>query len=263
MDQDSWLELAAAPLQSRGAGYFNARGATHGEEASSRFLIADDHGEQRAAIAFAIPDAASNCCAANGSCRPGLARYSSSSSARVFSDLISSDAADGADAHRYGCGDELDATATHELLDCAGDCPSVWPPFADYDAALAGATDDAAGQPKQLALLERDFSRRPPEPWEQSFRFGAAGRLDLTGGPARKQRAVATGIAYYHRFGATGSRWREPPNLLNPFWRATLVPWNIDAQGSADLDRVLVQAGASDAALAYRALTARGYRGAK
>jgi hypothetical protein len=48
-----------------------------------------------------------------------------------------------------------------------------------------------------------------------------------------KLSAVANGIAYYHRRTAIG----EPPNMLNPFWRATLVPGEVDSHGVGGGDR--------------------------
>jgi hypothetical protein len=59
------------------------------------------------------------------------------------------------------------------------------------------------------------------------FRFS---RTSGQNGPYDMQRAidqltaVSAGITYYHRRDHLG----EPPNLLNPYWRATLVPIELD-----------------------------------
>lgn len=72
-----------------------------------------------------------------------------------------------------------------------------------------------------------------------------------------RQTAVSTGLAYYHR----REHWREPPNLLNPYWRATLVPATVDSSGAEDFVDELNGAGVGWAAEAYEALRAQGYRG--
>jgi hypothetical protein len=60
-----------------------------------------------------------------------------------------------------------------------------------------------------------------------------------------EHRALATGLAYYHR-PSHPDRWREPPNFLNPFWRATLVPASVESSANGDefhtrLDEVFAQ----------------------
>ncbi|HZI03174.1 MAG TPA: hypothetical protein VEZ71_04095, partial [Archangium sp.] len=106
------------------------------------------------------------------------------------------------------------------------------------------------------------------DPWNLLFRFRftpeSNGTFDshglhlADGTDISVQAALATGLAYYHRRG----RWNEPPNLWNPFWRATLVAADIDTGG--DLRR-----GGTDipdtvggpAAEAYRQLISAGYKG--
>jgi hypothetical protein len=78
------------------------------------------------------------------------------------------------------------------------------------------------------------------------------GNLDIS-----RQTALSAGIAYYHRHG----HWREPPNLLNPYWRATLVPYDVDEDGDDDVRSTLNDVGVGWAADAARALQTNGYTG--
>ena len=64
-------------------------------------------------------------------------------------------------------------------------------------------------------------------------------------------------MAYYHRPG----HWKEPPNLWNPFWRATLVRADIDDPTLSDARVSLTAARADWASEALRKLMAVGYRG--
>lgn len=99
----------------------------------------------------------------------------------------------------------------------------------------------AWGVPKMPVLLAKLDDEKKPLPWELDFKFrmrkGSKGTsLDLNGGSDKgmpKLSAVANGIAYYHRRTAIG----EPPNMLNPFWRATLVPGEIDSRDPGGGDR--------------------------
>ncbi|MBS1150630.1 MAG: hypothetical protein H6Q89_2328, partial [Myxococcaceae bacterium] len=79
--------------------------------------------------------------------------------------------------------------------------------------------------------------------WELDFTFffrsaGPGTRFDNRGEELHganagrlvdKAVALAAGMTYYHRKGnLTRPYWLEHPNLLNPFWRATLVATDID-----------------------------------
>ncbi len=133
------------------------------------------------------------------------------------------------------------------------------------------ASDDGAngawGQPKLPVMLVREEPAQK-DPWDLmvNFRMGTVGddhTLKL-GERAKldEMTALATGMAYYHRRGA----WREGPNMLNPFWRANLVPLAIDERksGSAwnedptrfgnrdDVPAMLQAAGHRQQARAYR-----------
>jgi hypothetical protein len=139
-----------------------------------------------------------------------------------------------------------------------------------------GGKDDVWGQPKNFAIIQRDYRQRDPrriDPWNLFFRFRFSGEskpgtgFDGRGlqlGPAgsytdiSRQTALSTGIAYYHR----RDHWREPPNLLNPYWRATLVPATVDKTGSDDLKDELRGAGVGWAADTYSALERQGFKGA-
>ena len=195
------------------------------------------------------------------------------------STLKSSDQSDSTDQHRWsprlGGGDMEPAQTRHTLSTCFGvgniNCPSVWPSFIDYNPIRVTEEDDAWGQPKNFAVIQRDYSVRGnrADPWNLFFRFRFSGSntgFDNRGivlGPAgggldiSRQTAVSTGIAYYHR----RDHWREPPNLLNPYWRATLVPATVDESGRGDLGDELRGAGVGWAADTYEALRNQGYKG--
>ena len=84
--------------------------------------------------------------------------------------------------------------------------------------------------------------------------FDNRGQVTADGTDISVQSALASGLAYYHRRG----RWREPPNLWNPFWRATLASVEVDKAGDADVGRTV----GPTAAAAFNALIDAGYKGA-
>ncbi|WP_342378072.1 Tad domain-containing protein [Myxococcus stipitatus] len=138
----------------------------------------------------------------------------------------------------------------HFLVPCLGgvsSCPGIWPPFLDYNPfRLLNGEGNVYGQPKNFAVVQRDLQARALDPWDLSFRYrfekGGAGNVydsrSFTledGTPNGTQTALSTGIAYYHRGESAGiNHWSEPPNLLNPYWRATLVGATIDNTGVDD-----------------------------
>jgi hypothetical protein len=168
----------------------------------------------------------------------------------------------------------------HTLGRCIS-CPGIWPMFVDYnDLQLLSGDNNLWGQPKNYAVVQRDYTVRmvsaPPEdrdPWTRFFTFnftnsGASTnsvfdnrgiRLSPQNGGLNisRQTALSAGIAYYHRH----DHWREPPNLLNPYWRATLVPYDVDRDGRNDVGETLDDAGVDWAADAARALRTHGYTG--
>jgi hypothetical protein len=170
----------------------------------------------------------------------------------------------------------------HTLGTCVV-CPGIWPYAMGYNTGAlntAQADRNHYGQPKLYAVLQRDYAsdkrRSHPDPWNLFFRFkfsnenttafdnsSPLGRIGPTGREdvQRNQVALSAGMAYYHRprSAAQGGGWKEPPNFLNPFWRATLV----SAEGAIDDKPAdsLSAAGFTEHAAALRALDDVGYRG--
>ncbi|MFL5318132.1 MAG: hypothetical protein ACJ790_00650 [Myxococcaceae bacterium] len=165
----------------------------------------------------------------------------------------------------------------------------------DTGADLSGAVG-AFGQPKLpvLLTLQQSGSGAPKDPWDLTLNFsfkpgGGGTELDLAKRSATDPMAVlATGISYYHRRcnqhqnpkgPANGNRsdcrsWKESPNMLNPYWRATLVPIDIDEHSAGsgidktpgtrrinEAKKMLKAAKLPDAADTYVALKSRGYQG--
>ncbi|QSQ28397.1 pilus assembly protein [Pyxidicoccus parkwayensis] len=168
----------------------------------------------------------------------------------------------------------------HTLGECVV-CPGIWPFSMSYNTSeLQRGAENQYGQPKLYTMLFRDYAsarrRAHPDPWNLFFRFkftdhsdtefdnsSPLGRIRPTGREEvqRNQVALSAGLVYYHRPrpAAQGGGWREPPNFLNPFWRATLV----SPEGSID-DRPadsLAGAGFTEHARALRRLVGEGYRG--
>jgi hypothetical protein len=151
----------------------------------------------------------------------------------------------------------------------------MWPGFLDLNPANvdpAVSARDLYGQPKVMAVVQRDYTVRgdKADPWNLlksiEIRRGnpeafdnnglrTAQNLDIS-----RQTAMATGLAYYHRQG----HWKEPPNLYNPFWRATLVSGAIDSQGypqGGGTDLRDAAAGAGFAQQVIDELSGAGFRG--
>ena len=147
-------------------------------------------------------------------------------------------------------------------------CPNTFVGGIPYNVA-DHTKQNIWAQPKLFALVERDYNTRGvnADPWNLRFSFtlGANAQtfdnngLSTAGGiPIGVQQALATGLAYYHRRG----HWNEPPNLWNPFWRATLASADIDyggnpRYGGTDVTTT-VQGPAGDALVQ---LIQNGYRG--
>jgi hypothetical protein len=159
---------------------------------------------------------------------------------------------------------------------CLMNCPSSWTNFVDYNPLKVISKGDNFAQPKIPVTVSRDVSRRTglPDPWNLLVNnFASTGSqydtrdnngiiLRATGTDISKQTALATGIAYYHRQGS----WKEPPNLLSPFWRAGLTRADVDDsaridQSGYDIPAVLNSSGVPWAADAYTELYAQGWRG--
>jgi hypothetical protein len=154
---------------------------------------------------------------------------------------------------------------SHTLIgDIAG---GNWPIVIDYNTDKAQDAQDIHGQPKMFAIIQRDYNGRidgQPEPYILNFKFkftsSSNSKFDnrgtVVGGQSMMQTAAATGLAYYHR----GGDWAEPPNFMNPFWRATLVVPDIDKTGKDD---VISSVGNADpvAEQAAKALDSNGFKG--
>ncbi|MFL5344459.1 MAG: hypothetical protein ACJ8AT_06685 [Hyalangium sp.] len=151
---------------------------------------------------------------------------------------------------------------------------SIWPVFVDYrEAALRGgnAAANADGQPKSLVPIVRDYSARTGDPWELHFRFRFSRsepgeKIDLRSNRGGMDRgiAIASGLTYYHRGAAAGGKdhSKEPPNFLNPFWRATLVASDVDepyGRRGDDIINALEGLRERDQANALRLLRAKGF----
>ncbi|HYH99807.1 pilus assembly protein [Hyalangium sp.] len=256
-------------VSNRGSAYF-ARSMDHGSllGASSKFSWAEDHSvsgpANRITFMRGMPP-----------CPP-----TSSGDTNVQAQLKSTDGFDNSDVHTFSPGGMAEPPARHTLGPCT-DCPGIWPTFVDYNPLKLLSSSDLEGQPKNHAVIQRDYSERERSladlrqsyPWTRFFQFrftgtsaSARSQFDNRGvqlGPQNgnlsiaRQTALSTGIAYYHRYGD----WKEPPNLLNPYWRATLVPFDVDAEGKDDVRGTLSDVGVDWAADAFRALDANGYKG--
>jgi hypothetical protein len=148
-------------------------------------------------------------------------------------------------------------------------CPSMWPKFMDYNFTRVAMERDNFGQPKNYAVVQRDYSKRAvADPWNPMFKFqfaSGSGGTDVdyrgvklkAGTDISKATTVSTGIAYYHR----GDHWREPPNIFNPYWRAGLSRMDADFQFDDDIKDTLDDALVPWAREAYEELHKQGYRG--
>lgn len=201
-------------------------------------------------------------------------------------EVYSSDRQQTDDVHQYGDKRQDADPQGHTLGTCVV-CNGIWPFFLDYvlsstDATKVNTPDNLYGQPVLYAMLERDYSKITPRenPWSLRFDFhftpeGASfdnggnqagskvkqGLTDPKLEPFTRQVVLSAGLAYYHRHGNA----REPPNFFNPFWRATLIPPEVDtpagvnAGKGGDAVRALRIAGYGAHADALQALEKQGY----
>ncbi|PTL84616.1 pilus assembly protein TadG-related protein [Vitiosangium sp. GDMCC 1.1324] len=242
-----------------GSGYFPAEGRmTHSAQSIDATEVwGDDHGT--VSILFTRGQAP---------CPPVLP---GSSGARAH--VRSNHQGDSSDEHQWTGGSDTNAQI-HTMGTCT-QCPGMWPSHMDYNYKLVTRDADNWGQPKNYAVIQRDYKQRPDkraDPWNLLFRFRfspsrAGTTFDNRGiqlSPANggtdisEATALSAGIAYYKR---EGNFWREPPNFLNPFWRATLVSAHVDEQGEQRDVAQALNAAAPFSADAYRALKREGYEG--
>jgi hypothetical protein len=123
--------------------------------------------------------------------------------------------------HTFTPGDNEPASSRHQLDSHDG---RVFPSLLTYNFPEIEDPDNDFGQPKLYSLIQRHHQ---PKPWDLDFTF----HFSQGGGGAEykpdpfTQVALGSSIVYYHRPDA----WIEPPNLFNPFWRATLYAADDDA----------------------------------
>ncbi len=228
-------QVTFAPSAPVGSAYFSA-GMNHGASPTTDIAFADDDG----ALLITAGDSAGGC------------SRTVTSAARSW--LRSTHLDDDSDTHGYQPADVVIPDApdvNHTMGSCAPACPSVWVRavmFLPNGGVSNGDSPDAYGQPKNYAAIERNYGhKKMARPWELDFRFffrGTAGtRFDnrgeelhgaFAGRLTDRAVALAAGMTYYHRKGsASRATWREHPNLLNPFWRATLVSTDVDRDPAA------------------------------
>ncbi len=195
-----------------GSGYWNATSAMH----SGAFGRREAWGEQHGSISIRM-----------GGCTESAPMHSYVRSTAIEFDN---------DQHRWGSGsDNTDPAEVHTMLSCNPECPSVWVRTLGFNGNEA--PNNAWGQPKLIVALQRDLAAEAAVrkfPWELNFNFagtqwdGRGRRLHGAAGSSAtlsRQTAYASSMVYYHR----QRHWREYPNLLNPFWRATLVAIDVDS----------------------------------
>ena len=220
------------PTAPVGSGYFANTGPNDGSDPWQTEAWADDHGS----ITVTVGDSLGVC--------------SGAGTINVTAHVKSTHIDEPLDEHKYVPADIALADVpdqNHTMGSCAGACPSVWVRavmFLPNSTVSGGDSPDAYGQPKNYTALERNYAHpKMNRPWELDFRFffsasGGGTRFDnrgeeLHGASAGqsidKAVAMAAGMTYYHRKGSlTRSYWLEHPNLLNPFWRGTLIATDID-----------------------------------
>jgi len=158
------------------------------------------------------------------------------------------------DSHVYSPANDSAAELSWHDFGACNVCPNMYPAFFDFDPqAVASGEPNDYGQPKLYAMVERDYGARARRaPWDLFFKFRfSAGASFGAGRSGDVQAALGSSIAYYHRPGA----WQEPPNLMNPFWRATL------AAPDRDAPQRLVAAGYTEGGEALHGLRTVGFRG--
>ncbi|OJT18815.1 hypothetical protein BO221_39520 [Archangium sp. Cb G35] len=252
-------------VSNSGSSYFPAEGqeAHAGPTIDATEVWGDDHGSVRVTFGRGqLPCPITS--------RPG--------SAEARAHVRSTHLGDTGDRHRWEGGGtrrgDPDAEQRHTMGECTL-CPGMWPSHMDYNFNLVNQGDDNWGQPKNYAVIQRNYKERPlkrADPWNLMFRFRFSPKKegvefdnrgielsDANGGTdISKATALSAGIAYYKRW---GPHWQEPPNFLNPFWRATLVSAHVDREGETSDLRDTLSDAAGFTAEAYEALKKKGYKG--
>lgn len=238
-----------------GSGYWSSSWAspTHGSSLGSLAAWGDDHG------ALGLTGSNATCAAITPPAE------------QIRSHVKSTQLTNTQDEHEWtpNQNDNTPPETVHTMGDCTPYCPSVWVSAVGFRPNQNDR--DAWGQPKVTVLLERDTTVLP-RPWELNFklRFAAAGAMPefdnrahflhgaFAGTDIHLAYGFATGVTYYHR----KDHWVETPNLLNPYWRATLVSSDFDHEGRVGLLNNDVEAMLPNwRGQAYRELVNAGFRG--
>jgi hypothetical protein len=240
-------------LTNEGSGYF-AKTKTHTATVDGEAAYGDDDGK----VTVIFRRAQSPC--------PTFPPKTENAAAHVRSD----DTSLNTDQHEWTGGRDPESRRRKHTLGKCIKCPGMWPSHMDYNPDRVALAGDLHGQPKNYVVLQRDYTQRAPDPWNLLFRFrftrSRSGTvfdntgLHLSDGTdISKAVALSAGMAYYHRVGEA-ERWREPPNFLNPFWRATLVGADVDQPRAVpDISSTLSAAG-SEAQQMADALAQQGYQ---
>jgi hypothetical protein len=170
--------------------------------------------------------------------------------------VMSDDLQDTTDEHVYAGSTEAppgvaDDRKGHSFPPCRMPyCPGIYPGMVTWpsqDTRGWGWAGDFA-QPKLYSVLVRDYTTQKSDPWNLMFHWTALGMSKFDNGAhggamaaeesLGKQVVISAGMAYYHRpedytRRTPGSAFWEPPNFLNPFWRATLVSVSREPQSGA------------------------------
>lgn len=236
-------EVTVLPM--KGNGYF-ANAKIHGARPASGYGVWGDE-EARVAVNYLGPGNRTR----EGYGVPGAA----SGNLRFEGWVGSTDRQNTADLHDW-CPEDVEPEAVapdvrHTMLphsvppvgiDPCQASSCIWPAFRDASAGLVDQKGDVFGQPKLLTTATRDLSaQRDALNIERTFKFRASGpgatanfkAIHAVGGIDQQPQSIAAGMAYYHRPG----HWKEPPNLFNPYWRATLVRANIDDSWADDVKK--------------------------
>lgn len=235
-------------LAMKGNGYF-ATSKIHGARPATGYGVWGDE-EARVRVNYLGPGNVTNA----GMGRPGIA----SGNQRFEGWVGSTDKQNTTDLHDW-CPQDIEPEAVapdvrHTMLphavpakgiDPCAASSCIWPSFRDANAGRVDDKSDVFGQPKLFSSATRDLSgQNDALAIERSFKFkagsGAGAKINFkaehaVAGVDQHPTSIAAGMAYYHRPG----HWKEPPNLFNPYWRATLVRSNIDAQSDGDLPDAL------------------------
>lgn len=178
---------------------------------------------------------------------PAAGCYPSGGTATIGAAWVKTNHGDmGGDEHKY---DRASEPRSRHDLGGHGANRDSWPWTFEYNFHELGKPKNDFGQPKLYALVERRFQHQYPWDLVTGYGFTAKGATLQPG--TRPQLALSSAIAYYHRPNA----WKEPPNLWNPFWRATLVA------PDDDLAKYVAKAGYAPEADAMKRLLKAGMAG--